>query len=80
LKPAIFASAPLVGMMFERKEHLGVGAVMLAWAGLLLHLRARNDDWERRGSRAAFVAFVGAAVFATAAATMGILVAVFKTF
>jgi hypothetical protein len=80
LKPAIFASSPVIGMIFERKEHLGVGAVILAWAGVLLHLRGRDDDGERRGGRSAFVAFIGAAVFATTAATMGVLVAVFKTF
>jgi hypothetical protein len=80
LKPTIFAESPIVGMIFERKEHLGVGTLVLAWAGVLLHLRARQDDWERRESRAAFVAFVGAAIFATTAATMGVIVAAFKTF
>jgi len=80
VKPALFVSSPLIGSLFERKEHLGVGAVILAWAGLSLHLGARGEDPEARASRAAFVAYVGAAVFATLAATMGIVVAVFRTF
>jgi len=80
LKPAIFASSRLLGLLFERKEHLGVGAVVLAWAGLALHLRARDQDWDRPASRAAFVAFAGAAVFATLAASMGLMVAVHQTF
>ena len=80
LKPSILAGSPLLGMMFERKEHLGVGAVVLAWTGLVLHLRAREDDGDRPLSRAAFVAFVGAAGFATLAALMGVMVAAFKTF
>jgi hypothetical protein len=81
LKPAIFAGAPIVGMLFERKEHLGIGAVVLAWAGAVLHLRARDDAWgDRPGARAAFVAFVGAALFATLAASMGVVVAVYRTF
>jgi hypothetical protein len=80
VKPRIFAESPLIGLIFERKEHLGVGALVLAWAGFLLHLRVREDDWERRESRAAFVAFIGAAIFATTAATMGVVVAVFRSF
>jgi hypothetical protein len=80
LKPAIFAGSTVIGMMFERKEHLGVGAVILAWTGFILHLRARQDDWDRRGARAAYIAFAGAAAFATLAASMGVLVAVYKTF
>jgi hypothetical protein len=80
LKPAIFAGSRILGMMFERKEHLGVGAVVLAWAGLVLHLKARDEVWDRARARAAFVAFVGATLFATLAAAMGVMVAVYRTF
>jgi len=34
VKPAIFAAAPAVGFLFERKEHLGIAALALAWCGL----------------------------------------------
>ena len=42
-KPAIFAGCRLLGMVFERKEHLGVGAAMLAWPGSPF-IWARDDD------------------------------------
>lgn len=80
VKPAIFASSPLIGSLFERKKHLGVGVVILAWAGLSLHLSARNEAPGVRASRAAFVAYAAAAVFATMAASMGLAVAVLRTF
>src|ERR1700749_2784290 len=31
LRPGIFAGAPFIGYLFERKEHLAFGAVLLAW-------------------------------------------------
>jgi hypothetical protein len=81
LKPAIFASSPLVGGLFERKEHLGVAAVVLAWSGLGLHLGEQREGPSDRGAtRPAFVAFLGAALFATSAALMGVVVAVYRSF
>jgi hypothetical protein len=80
VKPAIFAAAPLIGELFERKEHLGVAAVILAWTGTALHIGARPEPLDFRASRAAFVAFVGAAVLATVAASLGSIVAVTRTF
>jgi hypothetical protein len=80
VKPAIFAAAPLVGELFERKEHFGVAAVVLAWTGVALHVGARPEPFDVRAPRAAFVAFVGAAVLATLAALLGSIVAVTQTF
>jgi hypothetical protein len=80
LKPAILAAAPIIGELFERKEHLGVAAVILAWTGTAFHVGARWEPLELRTSRVAFVAFVGAAVLATLAASMGSIVAVTRTF
>ena len=80
VKPAIFAASPMVGDLFERKEHLGVAVVVLSWTGAAFHLGAREDPLDLRSSRVAFVAFVGAAVLATLAAAMGSIVAVTKSF
>src|SRR5687767_11172948 len=33
LKQQIFLHAPSIGLLFERKEHLAFGAIMLTWAG-----------------------------------------------
>jgi hypothetical protein len=80
VKPAVFAASSLLGNLFERKEHLGVAVVLLAWTGLLVHLNAREEPLDFRAPRVAFVAFVGAAVLATLTAAMGIAVAVCATF
>jgi hypothetical protein len=81
LKPTIFARSPAVGDAFERKEHLAVAAVVLAWAGLVAHWAACRDGFtEARLDRAAFVAYAGAATLATIAACLGILVATHLTF
>jgi hypothetical protein len=80
LKPAIFAATPIVGNLFERKEHLGVAVVLLAWTGLLVHLNAREERLDFRAPRVAFIAYAGAAVLATVTAAMGLGVAVTATF
>jgi hypothetical protein len=79
VKPALFASAPAAGSLFERKEHLGVATLVLAWVGLAAHLVARHRR-EPQLARAAFVAFTGAAAFASLSAAMGLAVAVHRTF
>jgi hypothetical protein len=80
VKPAIFAASPLIGNLFERKEHLGVAVVLLAWTGLIVHLNAREERLDFRAPHLAFVAYVGAAVLATFTAGLGLAVAVYKTF
>jgi hypothetical protein len=81
LKPGIFASSPVVGNAFERKEHLAMAVVMLAWIGFLAHwAQCRDVRLASRLSRIAFVAYAGAAVLATASAGLGLAVAVYRTF
>ena len=81
VKPALLAHAPHVGAAFERKEHLAVAAVILAWAGLAAHWAACRDRFTlARLERAAFVAYWGAAMLATTAATLGVIVAASATF
>jgi hypothetical protein len=81
VKPLIFAAAPAVGEAFERKEHLGVAAVALAWLGLALHwLHTRNRSLEPDLARLAFVAYLSAAAFSLLTASLGLVVAVHRTF
>jgi hypothetical protein len=80
VKPALFAASPAIGNLFERKENLGVGAVALAWAGLVHHLFADRRGADARAGNVAFVAFAGAAAFATLAAVMGVIVSVERSF
>ncbi|HVV16413.1 MAG TPA: hypothetical protein VHH90_04350 [Polyangia bacterium] len=81
VKPALLSSAPLAGALFERKEHLGVVAVVLAWAGLALVALAqgRVQDQPEVG-RAAFVAYAGAAAAALGSAAAGLVVGVYRSF
>jgi hypothetical protein len=80
VKPAIFAAAPAVGLLFERKEHLGVAALALAWCGLLMHTLAHRREAPRLDlGRAAFVSYTGAAIAATLAATGGLVVACYRS-
>jgi hypothetical protein len=77
IKPALLASAPAVGELFERKEHLGVAALVLAWTGLVAHALAhRRGAVQPQLGRTAFVAYVGAAVVAFTAASAGLVVGV----
>ncbi len=83
LKQPLFLRAPSVGWLFERKEHLAIGAVALAWAGLLAHLAApKAPDPTAAGllSVAAHRAFVAAALLALATAAMGTVVSAWTTF
>jgi len=80
VKPVIFSAAPTIGLLFERKEHLGVAALALAWCGLAMHGLAHRREAPRRDlGRAAFVAFAGAAFAATLAATGGLIVACYRS-
>src|SRR5579871_6692378 len=44
LKQHIFIEQRWVGLMFERKEHLAVGAIFLAWAGASAYAVAFRAD------------------------------------
>ena len=81
VKPLLFAATPAVGELFERKEHLGVAALVLAWTGLgALALARRRDEASVDLGRLAFVAYSGAALVALAAAGAGIVVGTHQSF
>jgi hypothetical protein len=82
LRQSLFQHAPVYGYLFERKEHLAFGAVMLAWAGAVAYLGAAwvSGDVRLRLRTAAHWAFVAAASLAVATAVLGTLVAAYKTF
>lgn len=82
LKPHIFAHAPWVGLLFERKEHLAFGSVMLAWAGFAAYFAAPRATPEVRATlrTIAFRSFVGSAALAIAVAALGTIVAVYRSF
>jgi hypothetical protein len=82
LKRSIFVESPAMGLLFERKEHLAFGAVMLAWAGSAAYVGARRAAGATREHlRAlAFRAFASAAALAVLVAVLGTLVAVFRGF
>ncbi|MBX3223124.1 MAG: hypothetical protein KF795_21605 [Labilithrix sp.] len=82
LKQAIFVGAPAVGLLFERKEHLAFGAVLLAWAGCAAYVAAPRATPEVRAvlRTIAFRAYVGAAALAVVVAALGTVVAVYRSF
>lgn len=85
LKQGIFQTAPSVGLLFERKEHLAFGAVALAWAGAVAYFAASREtagtDEMRASLRTiAFRSFAASAVLAVTVAVLGTVVAVYKTF
>jgi hypothetical protein len=82
LRQALFQQARPVGYLFERKEHLAFGALLLAWAGALAYFAAGRTEGPTRDSlrKAAHWAFVVACTLAIVTASLGIVVAATKTF
>jgi hypothetical protein len=81
VKPLLFAATPAIGALFERKEHLGAAALVLAWIGLLALTLARRRDAAAAGlGRLAFVAYSGAAFVAIIAAGAGLIVGAHRSF
>jgi hypothetical protein len=83
LKQHIFIEAPRLGWLFERKEHLAVGALAFALAGGIAHLAApRFADENVRATlaRLAHRAFVIAFALALVVASFGVAVATYKSF
>jgi len=83
IKQHIFLDAPRVGWLFERKEHLAVGAITLALVGCVSHLclpLVTDPAMKEAFARLAHRAFVGAAVLAVIVACLGVAVASFRTF
>lgn len=82
LRQRIFLEAPALGWMFERKLHLGFGAMMLAGCALgllgaaaLAGRRGNEQAWVRELGRGGKVALVAGAAFALLAAVVGAWVA-----
>lgn len=83
VKQHIFIEVPKLGWMFERKEHLAVGAVALALAGCIAHLSLpvyTEDATRRNVAVLAHRAFVAAFLLAFAVAVLGVSVASYKSF
>jgi hypothetical protein len=82
LKHSIFVEAPRLGWMFERKEHLAVGAVAFTLAGFIAHLSLpwMEESAAAAMSRFAHRSFVVAFVLAFAVACIGVAVASFRSF
>ena len=82
LRQEIFAHSPVVGLLFERKEHRAFGAVLFGWAGAAAYFAAlRAAPPMRRALRTmAFRAFGASAVLAVVVAVLGTYVAVHRTF
>lgn len=83
LKQQIFVHAPVIGWLFERKEHLAVGCIAFAWIGCVAHLSCRafeDDALERTVAVMAHRAYVCAFVLCVAVACIGVAVATYSTF
>ncbi|MDB4939439.1 MAG: hypothetical protein JWP87_6411 [Labilithrix sp.] len=82
LKQGIFLHAPSVGLLFERKEHLAFGAVVLAWAGAAAYVAAERAPGEARESlrTIAFRAFCASAALSILVAVLGTIVAAYRSF
>jgi hypothetical protein len=82
LKQAIFIHAPTVGFLFERKEHLAFGTIVIAWLGAVAYGASWRTEDPMRATlhRLAFRAFAIAAAMALATATLGTIVAAYKMF
>lgn len=82
LRQVIFQQGPRIGFLFERKEHLAFGALLLAWAGTAAYVGGHwaPDATREPLRRASHAAFVAAAALAVVTATLGIVVAAFRSF
>jgi hypothetical protein len=78
IRQRLFVESPALGWLFERKEHLAFGAILLAWAALSTLVAARISRDPARASdlhAAARVAGIASAALALAASVMAALVA-----
>lgn len=82
IKQHIFLEAPRLGWMFERKEHLAVGAVTFTLIGCLAHLAVPTFDASLQATvaRIAHRSFVAAFTLAALVAAIGVAVASYKSF
>ena len=78
IRQRLFVRSPALGWLFERKEHLAFGAILLAWCALTAAAAARVTREPARASdldRAARLAGIAAAALALAASVMSAIVA-----
>jgi hypothetical protein len=84
IKQHVFLEAPRLGWMFERKEHLAVGAVSFALAGCVAHLAlpavADDDAAKQAFARLAHRAFIVSFALALIVAILGVTVASYESF
>ncbi len=82
LRHSIFVGAPQIGWLFERKEHLAFGAIVLVWTGALAYVAAEQGKGDLRAAlrTIAFRAFALATGLVVVVATLGTMVAVYKGF
>ncbi len=82
LKQGIFLHAPVVGLLFERKEHLAFGAVVLAWAGAAAYFAAPRATPQTRARlrTLAFQSFCASAALSLLVAILGTVVASYRSF
>lgn len=82
LKGEIFRSAPSVGLVFERKEHLAFVAIVLSWVGFAAYFGGRTAEGrsKRTLETLAVFAFAVAAGVAILVASLGTVVAVYRAF
>lgn len=77
IRQQLFVRTPSLGWLFERKEHLAFGAIVLAWCTLSTMVAAQLSRDPRRASdlhAAARVAGIAAAALALAASVMAAIV------
>lgn len=82
LKQGIFLEAPQIGLLFERKEHLAFGAILIAWSAALAYVVAQSarDSLRDTLRTYAFRAYVVATALTVITAGLGTVVAWYKTF
>jgi hypothetical protein len=94
IRQRLFVEQPALGWLFERKEHLAFGAILLGWSGLLslvtaLILGARparrteaelSEALASELRAAAKVGWAGAAILALAACAASTIVARYASF
>jgi hypothetical protein len=80
LKPDLYATSRALGDAFERKEHLAVAVVVLAWIGAAAHFASSGRGEARSWARVAHTAYACAAALAVLTAGLGVAVAVARSF
>lgn len=83
LRTAIFRTSIHYGFLFERKEHLAIAVLCLAWGGCVSHWfrhRTSNPSLTTAYATCAHWAFVAASVLALLVASFGSIVATLRSF